>query len=64
MALSGLTWLAVARKEWVACGRKAPGGGDKPGCKGNGKSTDNIGSPHWTGCIRKTQGATSVAMVR
>ena len=31
MALSGLTWLAVARKEWVACGRKVPGGGDKPG---------------------------------
>ena len=37
----------------MACGRKAPGGGNKSRWRGYGKSTDSSGSPHFTRCRRK-----------
>ena len=40
----------------MACGHKAPGGGDKSGCRGYGKSTNSSGSPRLTGYIRKNTG--------
>ena len=53
-ALSGLTWSTVVRKERVASGRMAPGGATIRGASER-TNTDNTGSPHWTGCIRKRQ---------
>ena len=55
-ALSGQTWLAATKKERPACGRKAPGGGGKLGCRGYGESTNSSGSPHLAGCRRKNIG--------
>ena len=63
MALSGQTWLAATKKERVACGRKAPGGGGKVGCKGYGESTNSSGSPYLIGCRRKNVGCHEVATV-
>ena len=40
----------------MAYGRKAPGGAGNLGCRGDGRSTNNISSPHLAGYRRKNVG--------